>query len=461
VGTAYIVAKTGPFRDSTLATVSKISVTGVKVSPATLSIPVGNNGQLSDTISPANASNLSVVWTSSDTTIAQVSSSGLVTGIAIGTATITVTTVDGSFKATSTITVILNQNILLAYQTTTAPTIDGNLNESFWNLNKPVAKVTTGTLNNTETFAAVWDNTNVYVAVKVLDATITTSNTNAYDNDAVELYFDMNHTSGAYDATCFQWIKVEGSTNIWQKLGTGTGATTTTSSVQSASQLITGGYTMELAIPWSVLGVTPSTTAKYGFDIGVDDCDGTTSRSNQAVWAGDGNDYLSTSNFGTLELSALPATITQTVSLAKGWNLISFNVVPADSTIATVFSGVMSNLAEIKNADGFYSTTNASTAFNSLSSIIQGKGYLVKMKAASTLSVAGVPSTFTATKLQASLKAGWNLTSCPFQSATAIATAYDITKISMIKSFDGFYVPNGTTNTLTSIVPNKGYFVKK
>ena len=253
VGTAYIAAKTGTFRDSTLATVSKISVTGVKVSPTTLSIIVGNTGLLSDSLSPANPSNKSVVWTSSDTTVAQVSSSGLVTGIAVGTATITVTTADGSFKASSTITVVSDPTVLLAYQTTTAPTIDGNLNESFWNLNKPIAKVTTGTLNNTETFAVVWDNTNLYIAVKVIDATITTTNANPYDNDAIELYFDMDHTSGAYDATCFQWIKVEGSTSIWQKLGTAAGGTTTTSQVKSASQLITGGYTMEFAIPWSLL----------------------------------------------------------------------------------------------------------------------------------------------------------------------------------------------------------------
>jgi hypothetical protein len=56
-------------------------------------------------VAPANATNQNVTWVSSATAIATVSASGLVTGIAVGTATITVTTQDGGFTAPSTITV--------------------------------------------------------------------------------------------------------------------------------------------------------------------------------------------------------------------------------------------------------------------------------------------------------------------------------------------------------------------
>ncbi|MBA6316997.1 Ig-like domain-containing protein, partial [Cellulophaga baltica] len=52
-----------------------------------------------------NATNQNVTWSSSDDAIASVSATGVVTGNAIGTATITVTTEDGGFTATSTITV--------------------------------------------------------------------------------------------------------------------------------------------------------------------------------------------------------------------------------------------------------------------------------------------------------------------------------------------------------------------
>ena len=121
--------------------------------------------------------------------------------------------------------------------------------------------------------------------------------------DAVELYFDMNHNGGSYDASDRQWIKVVSSTNIWQKVGAGTGTVTSTSKVVSTSKLITGGYSVEFAIPWTTLGVKPSTKTLYGFDIAFDDCDGTASRTNQTMWVGDGNDYQNLSNVGTLQLA--------------------------------------------------------------------------------------------------------------------------------------------------------------
>jgi uncharacterized protein YjdB len=464
LGTAYIIAKTatGNFKDSTLCTVSKINVTGVTVTPTTLSLTVGNTGQLTALTVPTNASNQNMIWSSSDATIASVSSTGLVTGLAVGSVMITVTTAEGSFKATAPVTVAVNLSTVMANQVATPPTIDGNITEADWNLSKSITKVASGTMNNTATFGLLWDANNLYVAVKVLDATITTSNTNVYDNDGVELYFDMNNNNGGYDASDRQWVKVMNSTNIWEKIGTGTGANTTTSKVVSATKAITGGYTMEFAIPWTnSFGITPSTATIYGFDIAINDCDGGTTRSNQVMWIGDANDYTTLTNVGDLRLAAGSTTITQTIALAAGWNLVSFNVVPTDSTIATVFNGVMTNVKEIKTADAFYSTTNTSTALNSLKSIEQGKGYLVNMKATGTLSLTGVPSTFTATKVLGTMKTGWNLVGCVYQTSTAIATAFDITKISAVKNFSGFYVSGGTANSLTNVVPSNGYFVKK
>ncbi len=86
-------------------TVSTVSVTGVAVNPTSTSIAVNGTQQLTATVSPSNASNSSVSWSSSNTSVATVGSSGLVTGVAAGSATITATTSDGSFKSTSSITV--------------------------------------------------------------------------------------------------------------------------------------------------------------------------------------------------------------------------------------------------------------------------------------------------------------------------------------------------------------------
>ena len=80
-------------------------VTGVSLAPASLDLAVSGSSTLTATISPSNATNKNVTWTSSEPTIASVSSAGLVTGLKAGNATITVTTVDGGFTDTCEVSV--------------------------------------------------------------------------------------------------------------------------------------------------------------------------------------------------------------------------------------------------------------------------------------------------------------------------------------------------------------------
>lgn len=79
-------------------------VAGISVSPEQASIQVGQTVGLKVKITPAQADQ-SVIWTSSDSSVAAVSSHGIVTGIKPGTAIITASTPDGQFSATSTIRV--------------------------------------------------------------------------------------------------------------------------------------------------------------------------------------------------------------------------------------------------------------------------------------------------------------------------------------------------------------------
>lgn len=82
-----------------------IEVTGVTVAPTSATLKINGKQQLTATIAPANATDKAVTWKSDNTSVATVSESGLVKGIAQGTATITVTTHDGNKTATATITV--------------------------------------------------------------------------------------------------------------------------------------------------------------------------------------------------------------------------------------------------------------------------------------------------------------------------------------------------------------------
>jgi uncharacterized protein YjdB len=86
--------------------VTIVSVTGVSVSPTSSSVNVGSTLALTATVAPTNATNTTVTWSSSNTAIATINTSGVVTGVAAGNATITVSTVDGNKTATSAISVI-------------------------------------------------------------------------------------------------------------------------------------------------------------------------------------------------------------------------------------------------------------------------------------------------------------------------------------------------------------------
>lgn len=79
-------------------------VSGVKVYPSSLSLLVGEKATLSYTISPVRASNKDVVWNTSDRTIVSVDD-GTIEAHNVGTATITVTTIDGGYTAVCIVTV--------------------------------------------------------------------------------------------------------------------------------------------------------------------------------------------------------------------------------------------------------------------------------------------------------------------------------------------------------------------
>ena len=90
--------------------VTAIAVTGVSVSPSSVSVEKGSTTTLTATVSPSNATNKNVKWSSSNTSIATVSSSGVVTGKAKGSCTITATC--GGKSATCSVTVKISASSL-------------------------------------------------------------------------------------------------------------------------------------------------------------------------------------------------------------------------------------------------------------------------------------------------------------------------------------------------------------
>ena len=96
------VNKTG-YRYVEVRPTSGTVITGIKLNKE-LSMKVGTTDTLTPVFTPANATEQTVTWTSSDKTIATVTN-GKVTAVGVGTATITVLTKDGGYTDTCTVTV--------------------------------------------------------------------------------------------------------------------------------------------------------------------------------------------------------------------------------------------------------------------------------------------------------------------------------------------------------------------
>ncbi|MBP5390538.1 MAG: Ig domain-containing protein [Bacteroidales bacterium] len=84
-------------------TPDKVAVTSVSLSKTTADLEIGSTLQLSATVSPSNATDKSVTWSSSNASAATVTPTGLVTGKAEGTSNITATA--GGKSATCKVTV--------------------------------------------------------------------------------------------------------------------------------------------------------------------------------------------------------------------------------------------------------------------------------------------------------------------------------------------------------------------
>ena len=104
-----------------------VDATDVTLSQTTASIKIGESVTLTATVAPDNATDKTVTWSSSAPTIASVDASGKVTALAVGTATITVSTTNGR-TAICTVEVKPIEVESVSLSQTTAPlTVGDNL----------------------------------------------------------------------------------------------------------------------------------------------------------------------------------------------------------------------------------------------------------------------------------------------------------------------------------------------
>lgn len=209
-----------------------------------------------------------------------------------------------------------------ADKTSETITIDGIINEADWELNHEVSGIYPfyqSWKNNEVKFGVLWDDNYLYVAVEVLDNVLINNSTFDW-SDGVVVYIDGDFNKGIhYDTFDRQFIKRWNNTALEEKNNHIEG-------VLHAVQNIDGGYAVELAIPWSNLGITQVANTTIGFDISNldEDCSETYNCRYQLIWSGNNYNPDITINFGELTLvSTLVPNFT--VDITTGFNPLTVN----------------------------------------------------------------------------------------------------------------------------------------
>ena len=168
-GTVSAVAAGSAVITATTADGGKIATCIVTVTPATvavesvsldktsLSLVVGDTETITATVNPDNASNKTVNWSSSSTAVATVDANGNITAVAVGTAVIIASTVDGGKTAFCTVTVTASAAV---------PVQSVSLNKTELSLNVGESVTLTATVlpENADNKAVTWSSSDAAVA---------------------------------------------------------------------------------------------------------------------------------------------------------------------------------------------------------------------------------------------------------------------------------------------------------
>jgi len=199
-------------------------------------------------------------------------------------------------------------------------TIDGQYwSDSYWNGTIPTPRVSASgnivipTTDNTFDFAANYDNNYLYVAVSVNESYVYNQTlgwlyedsdpTMPWEDDGIEIFIDPKNGHPLFQAIINAPKAMNGAASLW------TNNNYTKDGILFASAFYTGTkyvhqYQVEVAIPWSKLGITPTSGLQFGFDIAVDDDDNGGARDGQIAWKGTANNYNNSFNYGNVKLNA-------------------------------------------------------------------------------------------------------------------------------------------------------------
>nr|HPM13486.1 sugar-binding protein [Bacteroidales bacterium] len=235
------------------------------------------------------------------------------TNVAQGTYSITTIASDAAGNKTTSAAVSVSVITPFAiYKTANPIVIDGTIDALWTNssvLPISATKLLSGTVTNAADLSgsckALWDNSYLYILAEISDEVLNNDSQNIYDDDAVEIYVDIqNDKATTYGTNDVQY------TFAWND-GTTVGSLPSgraTTGITYSAVAKTGGYIVEARIPWSTLQGTPAIGQYLGFDFMINDDDNAGTRDGKLSWNAATDDaWQNPSLFGTAILRDVAA----------------------------------------------------------------------------------------------------------------------------------------------------------
>lgn len=172
--------------------------------------------------------------------------------------------------------------------------IDGVLNEDFWQDKYLMTKTITGVANNVAYFDLYWNEDYLYFGARVNDSKLVFNSSAVHEDDSIEVYLDADNCHGEKYCAHTRQMQFRADSEVYP---TGT---------ICKSAVTDFGYTMEIAIPWSVLAASVKEGMTVGFDAACNDDDGlllTGGRSSVLSWHNTVDEnYITPKNYAYLTL---------------------------------------------------------------------------------------------------------------------------------------------------------------
>lgn len=251
-GTATITCRSTDGNASATCSVTvkskKISVTGVSLDKTSLTMTEGDTQTLTATVTPSNATDKSVTWSTNNTSVAEVSSTGVVIAKSAGTATITVKTTDGAKTATCSVTV----------KAATVPVTGVSLNTTSLSLTEGETQTLTATVSpsNATDKSVTWSSNNTSVATVSSTGVVTAKS-------AGSAIITVTTKDGSKTATCSVTVKAKTVSVTGVSLDY-TSLTMTEGETQTLTATISPSNATDKSVTWSSSNTSVATVSSAG-----------------------------------------------------------------------------------------------------------------------------------------------------------------------------------------------------